>query len=722
MAEKQQSLNSMLSRAGGLARKGDVEGARGIYQSILERFPQNERARRELDKLPSTIPNAILNPSATSAASTSFLGGGANIGLAPNIGGGIGDEVPQADKDKLVGLLKQEKLDEAIAYTQKLYKSYPQSSLLPRVISMVYGLQGKTREAASWGEELALHDGANEVDDYMRLAAIHGENEDYENARLNLEKVLAIEPENIEAMRGFASCLCVMENYEEGVKEYLKFLEVEPDDVVALREISKAYREMDNHYRAIETVEKAMELDPDNDEILPELGASYVAGRRHDKAIGVYEKLIALEPDAHYHYVSLAHAMRERDMPERGFELLEKALTLAPDAADIFHCRATLHKVRRNKQASHDDFRKALEIQPDSASVWHAFALSHKFTPDNAADIATMIEQLEACDEGEYKTIDARTYYNFSLGKAYEDIGDHEKSFSHYSAAAVLRKEKLKYDFTEEQKSFDVVRQVFSQLNADDYVGAEDEYASKKKMIFILGMPRSGTSLTEQILDSHSLVHGAGELNFMNEQTAELLFMFGLQPEVRMQKVGFTSVGNGYMDSIEEINASEPYITDKLPHNFLRLGFILGAFPDAKVIHMNRDPIAVCWSNFQRFFPARGMAFSFDFDTLAQYYKLYLGIMDFWRQQFPGRIYDLDYEKLTRNQEEETRKLLAHCGLAWEQQCLDFHLNKRHVHTASQDQVQRKMYQGSSQAWRAYEKQLAPLIEELKDVLPQSSQ
>ncbi len=163
---------------------------------------------------------------------------------------------------------------------------------------------------------------------------------------------------------------------------------------------------------------------------------------------------------------------------------------------------------------------------------------------------------------------------------------------------------------------------------------------------------------------------------------------------------------------LKGMDVPERVITDKMPLNFRWIGFILAAFPDAKIIHVQRDPLATCWSIFKHYFPDPSL-FAYDLEDLATFYKLYLDLMQFWRERYPDNIYDLGYELLTENQEQETRKLLAFCGLDWEDTCLDFHVNKRQVKTLSAAQVREQMYTGSSDAWRKYEHRLQSLIDAL---------
>ncbi len=166
-------------------------------------------------------------------------------------------------------------------------------------------------------------------------------------------------------------------------------------------------------------------------------------------------------------------------------------------------------------------------------------------------------------------------------------------------------------------------------------------------------------------------------------------------------------------------NASQRFITDKMPANFRWIGFITQAFPEAKIIHVNRNPAAVCWSNFKLYFPANGMRYSFDMEDIAHYYGLYQNLMEFWHNRFPNRIYDLNYESLTENQLEESQKLLTFLGLDWQDAVMEFHKNTRNIATASNIQVRRKMYTGSSQEWGKYHDHLGPMLKILHE-LPKS--
>ena len=234
------------------------------------------------------------------------------------------------------------------------------------------------------------------------------------------------------------------------------------------------------------------------------------------------------------------------------------------------------------------------------------------------------------------------------------------------------------------------------------------------KPIFILGMPRSGTSLVEQIISSHHKVYGAGELKSLNNIIASLTKHNTFIESENLSEKNIFSIREKYLESLANLNISENIITDKWPLNFKNIGFILSAFPEAKIVHLKRDTTATCWSIYKHYFSDSGNGWAYNLDDLAQFYNLYEDLMEFWHELYPNKIYDISYEDLTTNQEEETRKLLEYCDLEWDEDCLNFHTNNRAVETASSLQVREKMYRGSSEVWKQYWTRIQPLIDGLK--------
>ena len=273
-----------------------------------------------------------------------------------------------------------------------------------------------------------------------------------------------------------------------------------------------------------------------------------------------------------------------------------------------------------------------------------------------------------------------------------------------------LRKQELNYSINESKNFHNSIVSLFNSKKIS--IKQVSNYSSDIRPIFIVGMPRSGTSLVEQIISSHNSVHGAGELTYFKEAVTPSLEEFINKKTKTISKKNLLSIREDYLNSLNNLNVPENIITDKMPLNFRLIGLILSAIPEAKIIHLQRDPIATCWSNYRHYF-TNGNGFTFNQADLAKFYNLYNELMIFWHKLFPTKIYDLNYEKLTTNQEKETKKLLKFCDLDWDENCIHFHKNKRAVQTASASQVRKKMYQGSSVAWKKYQSHLQPLISKL---------
>jgi hypothetical protein len=289
-----------------------------------------------------------------------------------------------------------------------------------------------------------------------------------------------------------------------------------------------------------------------------------------------------------------------------------------------------------------------------------------------------------------------------------------------------LQKQELSYSFDKQQKFITIIKEIFNKNppNIEQYLSTEP---STIQPIFIVGMPRSGSTLVEQIMSSHHVVHGAGELYDLTKIIGRIVSdnltqgsdiastsigdkKINFSNAYSIPETAFLSIRKQYLDVLVNLNVPESVITDKFLLNFFNIGFILTAFPEAKIVHIKRDARATCWSIYRIYME---LNFGTDFEHLAEFYGLYADLMDFWHQLFPSKIYDMCYEDLTINQEEETRKLLQYCELDWDENCLNFHKNPRSVKTASSLQVRQKMYQGSSEAWKKHEAYLKPLIKNL---------
>jgi tetratricopeptide (TPR) repeat protein len=435
------------------------------------------------------------------------------------------------------------------------------------------------------------------------------------------------------------------------------------------------------------------------------LGGTYVQLDMKDEAVDMLSRAIRLNPRDPYSRNAIGSLYAKMNRSEAAIENLREAIKLNPAYAEAHvNLALALSHAGRSEEAL-AAIGEGLRLQPNDGSAYRHLSLMKRFAADDP-EIDKMRRLLKSVPPNSRNAVQL----HFALGKAHDDFGDPETAFEHFAAGNRIHREQLGDVIGHNRDLFDRIKAAFRYGNPGP-VKANALKPSPHRMIFVVGMPRSGTTLVEQILSSHSSVFGAGELEYVTPGAMEFIDGGGSKRDGER----LAALSNGYMQAIDRLDIPEPVIVDKMPLNFRWTGFILSAFPDATIIHTRRDPVAVCWSNFRIYFPAAGMNFTWDLKDLGEYYRLYEDLMAFWHERFPGRITDLDYDTLTENQETETRRLLSACGLEFEDACLRFHENKRAVNTASLDQVRQPIYRGSSQEWRKYEKHLAPLVAALGD-------
>lgn len=304
-------------------------------------------------------------------------------------------------------------------------------------------------------------------------------------------------------------------------------------------------------------------------------------------------------------------------------------------------------------------------------------------------------------------------HLGFGLGKAYEDLKQYDQSLKMYITANSLERRTNNYSIEREKGYFDRIKKTFNQ----SFVQSLKEHGCKDEApVFVLGMPRSGTSLVEQILDCHSEIYGAGELDlFFNLAMNSDYGKPGLSEAIkRPEEIAeeIRELGEEYCSSLRELSDNR-FVIDKLPHNFLHIGLIKLALPNAKIIHCKRKPEDNCLSLFKTYFSAN-IGFSYDLTELGKYHLLYQDLMEHWHATFPGQIFDVNYEEMINDQEKTTKGILEYCGLEWDVACLEFHKSNRPVKTASVAQVRKPIYKSSVDKWKRYENQLDPLLTALR--------
>ena len=469
-----------------------------------------------------------------------------------------------------------------------------------------------------------------------------------------------------------------------------KTVELAPEDAAAHYNLGNTFKELNRLEESEASYRKAIALKPDHADAHNNLGVMLQElGKIEDAEINLRQAVV-LKSDYAEAHSNLGNVLRELGSLEESEASYKKAIMLKPDYAEAhYNLGVTLQELGRLED-SKKSYTQAIALKFDYAEAHRSLTTLKKF--------ASQDEQYSKMQElyfNESISKEQRCHINFGLAKACEDLGDFEKAFQHYKEGNFLRKKLLNYDI-----SLDIVR--FNQLKLSYPQIAKNPLETKNLTnklipIFIIGMPRSGTTLVEQIISSHSQVTGAGELSFV-AQFGEMIARGLSKPNTD----ALFEFRKRYLLKLQNFSDHNLIVIDKMPQNFLYLGLLATAFPEAKIVHVKRNSAAVCWANYKQYFVSKKLGYCYELDDVIKYYGLYQSLMKFWAKQLPNRIYSIDYELLTVNQKDETQKLINYIGLDWEEKCLSPQENTRRVATASNVQIREKVYQGSSQQWKKY--------------------
>ncbi|RDS83144.1 sulfotransferase [Dyella monticola] len=389
---------------------------------------------------------------------------------------------------------------------------------------------------------------------------------------------------------------------------------------------------------------------------------------------------------------------------ERAHALFLRVLTWAPDNA-ISHFNAALtYTFTGNVDAAEAQFDACLERMP---TYWRAYGLRSRVRRQTAD--SNHIEALHALLAAHPDDVDAQIHVHGALGKEYEDLGDYANAFEHMRLGKTAARQQVAYQPEQDSAMVDALIKAFPTVSTGSGYGSDEP-------IFVVGMPRSGTTLVERILSSHPDVYSAGELMNFGVQL-ERLAPEGVQARLgpalieQSHRLDWERLGLRYVDSTRPQTALKPRFIDKLPHNFLYLGLIAKALPKAKIICLRRHPLDTCLSNFREMFMENSSfhGYSFDLLDIGRFYIQFDRMMAHWNAVLPGRILEVNYETLVAEQEPTTRRLLAHCELEWNDACLSFQHNTAAVATASTAQVREPLHAKAVGRWEKYRPWLGPL-------------
>ena len=579
-------------------------------------------------------------------------------------------------------LLVQGKAEEALREYLFTKELNPKNKKIDRKIEHAKGikktLSDKISKALSQSNDSSVKDTRMLFEDDINEAREHQNSGRGEIAEEIYRKILKQDPNHIEAARLLANIAMEHEKYGDAEIFLKRVVKNAPQYPRAWADLVKAQREQSKHKEALESAEILVKLDKSISESYMVRASVEGAAGLHHEAIETYRKALSLSPEKPGALCSMAHHL--------------KTIGKQEDAIAVY--------------------RKAIEIKPDhTESYWSMANLkTFSFTDQEINDMEDLLGNSDLPDIG-------RVHIHNALGLEYESRKNYDKAFQNLTSCNALRRKSESYDPVEYETMIDRIIEIMSSKKLQN----EPVMSADVTPIFIVGLPRSGSTLIEQILASHSAVEGTHELHEMSlsmqsiRESSNINKRFPDALEV-FRPNEWKMLGREYLDTTKKYRTDKSFFVDKNPNNFTFIGAIKLAIPNAKIINAKRHPLDSCFGSFKQLF-ASGQPFSYDLVELGEYYMEYERIMTHWKEACEGFVLDVNYEDVVSDLDVQVERILNFCGLPFEESCLRFYETKRAVKTASSEQVRRPIYSSSVNLWRNYEDKLEELIEILHPIL-----
>ena len=481
-----------------------------------------------------------------------------------------------------------------------------------------------------------------------------------------------------------------------------------PDNAEILNCQGNALTMQRKYAEAAKVFSKAIKILPDWPTPRENLCSMLYELRKYDEAVKEAQTLLSINPDNAVANNTLGVVMLEKEKTTEAIELLEKAMHSRPRDVAIVHNVGLAYSNAGNIEKAREMYRTALEIQPTRVEVLQQLLHITKMTDDapewKALDnIQKYYEVLP--DKAKYQ-------FHFSLGKAHADIGKYDKAFENYRRANEIKHDLINSDLSEAEERFECIKEIVTPA----FLAKISAVASNsEKPVFIVGMPRSGSTLIEQIISSHPAANGGGEMTVFPELIGATETESGKALAEHLRSISsndFKEIIAGCLAAFQEVDATAERVCDKQLANFLLLPLLVTMFPKATIVHCLRNPLDTCLSCYFNDF-ARSHFYTTKLEELGRFYRMYRDLMDTWQEQFDFRIHTVQYESLVENPEAESKKLIQAIGLTWDKACLAPHESQKGVRTASVAQVRQPIYKSSVNRWRAYADHLQPLVQAL---------
>ena len=455
---------------------------------------------------------------------------------------------------------------------------------------------------------------------------------------------------------------------DEAIKYYNDGINIEPNYAMIYNNLGAVYNSKKDYLKAESYYNKSIKLNDKLPETQNNLGNLYVTINKHKEAISSYKKSISINSNFYAAYYNLG----------------------------------ILYKSTGNFADSKKYFEETIRLNPFFYNAHRALSQLHKYKKKNDSHIISM----KKISEDNKTTNYGKMILSFALGKAFEDTKNFDEAFNYFLQGNKFRRKDISFSAQKEINEFENIKNTFNKNFFNKYIGVGN---TDDAPIFIVGMPRSGTTLIEQIISSHPDVYGGDELNYFNDLIKKFYYknnIYSIEAFNTNVSENFKTIGNEYLKEIKKLSKKNKKVTDKLPINFKWIGFIKLILPNSKIIHCVRDPKDVCMSIYKNFFANIDLNYAYNLDEVVSFYNLYNDLMSFWKKSLPEFITEVRYENLVDNPAKEIKKLIKNCDLKWNNNCIKFYNNKRPIKTASDTQVREKMYKSSINSWKNYKKYL----------------
>ncbi|MGX8012628.1 tetratricopeptide repeat-containing sulfotransferase family protein [Mesorhizobium sp. ORM8.1] len=496
---------------------------------------------------------------------------------------------------------------------------------------------------------------------------------------------------------------------EEGLDLIEQSVALQPRNADFLNNTGTVMRDLGRIAAAVDFFRGAVDMKPDQLAARDNLGSSLKQLGQFDAAEEIYRGTIGRNPFHVRARIGLAETLQEAGRLDEAIALFRESLSIRPKDAELLYGLSVAMMERGKLDEATDLARQAVTIAPPMAKAW-LLLTQVKRQSERDKELSGMEAEHAKAPQGSL----ARMQLSFGLGKANDDLKDYGRAFDYFAEGNAIRRQSIDYDPVRTRDEFQAMKAVFDAAFFEKHKPSD---IADDTPIFVVGMPRSGTTLVEQIIASHPQVFGAGELTLLKTAVGKQFpmsmeggFPWGVAD---MPDKAFAEAGLAYLDMLHSRYPGLPHVTDKMPGNFMLIGFLHMMLPKAKIIHCARDAAATCLSIFKVHFRGDSHRYGYELGELADFHNLYTDIMAHWHKVLPGVVHDVRYEDFVADQEGQTRALMAHLDLPWDDKVLSFHETDRPVRTASAAQVRQPMYQGSVDLWKRYGDRLKPLLDRL---------